>query len=81
VVRGDTIGWLHFLKRAGEHKLPIYTNLTEAELIELWQERSAVMEESGMDRKDADRAAYFDLRRLIGSVPVPQVIRDAVRLK
>jgi len=63
------------------NKPTVYKDLTDEELIFLWQERSAIMEiDGGLDRKTAERAAYFDLRRLIGSVPVPQVIRDAVRL-
>ena len=59
----------------------IYRNLTDAELIELWEERAAIMEfDGGMERKQAERAAYFDMRKLIGNVPVPKVIRDAVRV-
>ena len=60
--------------------MPIYNNLTDDEIIELWQERSAIMEDGGMTRELADRRAYFDLKTLVGNVPMPQVIRDAVRL-
>jgi len=45
-----------------------------------WQARIDDGARRSLPRKTAERAAYFDLRRLIGSVPVPQVIRDAVRL-
>ena len=61
--------------------MPIYENLTDDEIIELWLERSALMEfDGGLTREKADRAAYHDIRRLIGNVPVPKVIRDAVRV-
>lgn len=59
--------------------MPIYNNLTEDQIIEIWQERSSIMEENGMTRELADKRAYYDLRNLIGTVPVPKVIRDAVR--
>lgn len=62
--------------------MPIYNDLTDDEIIELWEERSAIMENDGeLSRELADRRAYFDIRNLIGNVPVPQVIRDDVRLK
>jgi len=60
----------------------IYNNLTAEEIIELWQERSAIMEiDGGLTREQADKRAYFDIRNLIGNVPVPEVIREAVRKK
>lgn len=69
--------------------------MTDADLIELWSERAAVLEFDGKTdaeltamnenarkwwRKDCERKAYFDLRRLVGNVPVPEVIRERVRL-
>lgn len=56
-------------------------NYTEVELIDLWQERSAIREyDGGLDRERAEEAAYYDVRRIVGQgVAMPEVIRDAVR--
>jgi hypothetical protein len=55
---------------------------TEEAIIELWNERAAIREhEGGLSRTAAERAAYFDLKRLV-PVPfvVPDVIKEAMRL-
>ena len=53
---------------------------TEAELIDLWEQIAAVREYDGeMSRQDAEHAAYFDWRVIVGNVPVPEVMRDRVR--
>jgi len=53
---------------------------TEDELIDLWEQIAAVREYDGeMTRKDAERAAYFDWRNIVGNVPVSEVMRDRVR--
>lgn len=55
--------------------------MTDSDLIELYEERVAIRIYDGeMPERLALRAAYFDLRRLVGNVPVPEVIRDRVRL-
>ena len=54
--------------------------LTEQELIELFEERAAIMEfEANMPRKQAERAAYFDWRKQFPGVVVPEEIRNKVR--
>lgn len=56
--------------------------MTEKDIIELWEERAAIREfDGGMRRDLAERAAYFDLRKLIGKFDVPDVIREKVRMK
>ena len=41
--------------------------MTDADILELWHERAAIMEyDAGMSRTEAERAAYFDLRRCYG---------------
>ena len=53
---------------------------TEDELIDLWEQIAAVREYDGeMTREDAERAAYFDWRAIVGNVPVPEMMRDRVR--
>ena len=54
---------------------------TEAELIELYDERAAIREhDGGMSREQAEEAAYYDLRRIVGQgVSVPVEIREKVR--
>jgi hypothetical protein len=53
----------------------------ESDIIELWEERAAIREfDGGMRRDLAERAAYFDLRRLLGKFVVPDAIREKVRL-
>ena len=61
----------------------IYTNLTDEQLLELFDERAAMREygNDGMERKDAEALAYKDLRELVGNVPIPAEIRDIVRKK
>ena len=62
--------------------MPIYTNLTDDQLLELFLERCAIREfDGGLDRKAAEAAAYKDLRELVGNVPIPAEIRDIVRKK
>lgn len=64
------------------YDMVIYIGLSDAEIVELWKERSSIMEhDGGLDRQTAERRAYEDIRKLIGNVPVPQEIRDAVRKK
>jgi len=55
---------------------------TEEAILELWNERAAIREyEGGLSRIAAERAAYFDLKRLV-PVPfeVPEVIKEKVRM-
>lgn len=54
---------------------------TEAELIELYEERAAIREhDGGMNRREAEQAAYWDWRRTVGpKIPAPQWIRDRAR--
>jgi len=51
---------------------------SEQELIELYEERAAIMEyEGGLERKEAEVKAYWDWRRNAGKgVVVPEVIRE-----
>jgi len=55
--------------------------VTEAELIELYEERAAIMEhDGGMTRGAAENAAYYEWRKVVGrEVVVPEVIRDKAR--
>ena len=50
---------------------------TEQGLIELYEERAAIMEYDGkMERRQAEQAAYWDWRKQVGKeVKVPEVIR------
>jgi len=50
---------------------------TEQELIEIFDERAAIREyDAGMSRSDAEKAAYFDWRKIVGKdVKVPDEIR------
>ena len=56
-------------------------NYTETELIELYEERAAIREhDGGMTREDAEEAAYYDWRRIVGQgVSVTDIIREKVR--
>lgn len=56
---------------------------TDEELVELWEERAAIREYDGqLPRKQAERAAYFDVRKIVGNkVPMPDVIRQAAEMK
>ena len=55
--------------------------MTEAELIEIYEERAAIMEfDGGMTREAAENAAYYEWRRTVGrEVVVPEAIRERVR--
>ena len=55
---------------------------TEQAILELWNERAAIREyEGGLSRTAAERAAYFDLKRLVpGTFVVPDVIKETMRL-
>jgi len=57
------------------------SDYTEAELIELWEERSAIREfDGGMRRDLAEQAAYWDVKNMLGrKVKMPEEIRDRVR--
>jgi hypothetical protein len=57
------------------------SNYTEADLIELWEERAAIREfDGGMTRDRAEQAAYWDVKNMLGrSVKMPESIRDRVR--
>ena len=67
---------------------------TDSELIELFDERAAVREFDGMTeaelgrmteaqrvahRRAAEQAAYWDLKKLVGSIKLPTVICDMAR--
>ena len=53
---------------------------TEDELIELYEERCAIMEhDGGLTREKAEKAAYWDWRKQVGNVVVPAVIRERAR--
>jgi len=55
-----------------------YTDYTEDELIELYEERAAIMElDGGLPRKEAERRAYWDWRKTVGyRTVVPVRIRE-----
>lgn len=53
---------------------------TPAELIELFNERAAVREyDGGMRRKEAEQAAYWDVKKLVGEVKLPREIFEVIR--
>jgi hypothetical protein len=55
--------------------------VTDEHILELWHERAAIMEhDGGLSRKEAERRAYWEIRKLIGKAPVPKEIRDAARV-
>ena len=55
--------------------------MSEQELVELFEERAAIMEyEGGLTRKQAERADYYDWRKQFPGVVVPEQIRSKVRL-
>ena len=56
---------------------------TEQDLIEMFEEMAAIREYDGqMPRQEAERAAYFDLRRLVGpSVPMPEWVMEKAKLR
>lgn len=55
--------------------------MNELDLIELYEERAAIREyDGGMTREQAEEAAYYDWRKLVGPrAKVPKVIREKVR--
>lgn len=55
---------------------------TETELIEIYEERAAIREyDGGMSRKEAERAAYFDWRKIVGrGIVAPEWIQERARL-
>ena len=55
--------------------------MTEAELIEIYEERAAIMHfDGGLSIEAAENAAYYEWRKTVGrEVVVPEVIRDRVR--
>ncbi len=68
--------------------------MTDAELIELYDERSAIREFDGMScfeldsmttaqrdlhRRAAEQAAYWDLRKLLGDFKIPEAIKAKAR--
>ena len=55
---------------------------TEQELIDLYEERAAIREyDGGMRRRDAERAAYFDWRVIVGhGVAAPEWIVERAKL-
>ena len=55
--------------------------MREEQILELWNERAAIMEfEANMTRTQAERAAYYDLRKVLGRFVVPDVIREKLKL-
>jgi len=54
---------------------------TEQELIELYEERAAIMQhDGGMTKEDSENAAYYEWRKTVGrGVAVPDVIREKVK--
>lgn len=57
-----------------------YATWTEAELIELYEEMAAIREyDGGMDRREAEQAAYWDLRKLVGRERVPESVMELGR--
>ena len=57
-----------------------YATWTETELIELYEEMAAIREfDGGMDSREAEQAAYWDLRKLVGRERVPESVRELGR--
>lgn len=57
-----------------------YATWTEAELIELYDEMAAIREyDGGMERREAEQAAYWELRKLVGRERVPESVRELGR--
>lgn len=52
--------------------------MTEEELVEIYEERAAIMEfDGGLSRMEAQRAAYSEWRKIVGSkVKVPKQIQE-----
>lgn len=58
----------------------VMADYTPAELIELFNERAAVREyDGGMRRKEAEQAAYWDVKKLVGEVKLPREIFEVIR--
>lgn len=59
-----------------------YSDWTEQELIELFEEQAAIREYcGGMERQAAERAAYFDWRKIAGRrIVAPEWIQKKARL-
>lgn len=56
------------------------TDWTEAELIELYDEMAAIREyDGGMERREAEQAAYWEFRRLVGRERVPKSVSELGR--
>lgn len=54
-----------------------YHDWTEAELIELYEEMAAIREyDGGMSRREAEQAAYWELRKLVGREMVPKAVAE-----
>lgn len=60
-----------------------YSTYTERELIELYEERASIRQyDGGMTRIAAEKAAYWDWRRIVGpGVSAPEYIRKMARGK
>lgn len=57
-----------------------YATWTEAELIDLYEEMAAIREyDGGKGRREAEQAAYWDLRKLVGREMVPESVRELGR--
>ena len=54
---------------------------TEQELIELYEERAAIMQyDGGLSKEAAENAAYYEWRKTVGrGAVVPDVIREKVK--
>lgn len=57
--------------------------MSEDDLIEIYEERAAVREhDGGMSRQEAERAAYWDWRKIVGrNVAAPQWIVERAQLR
>ena len=54
---------------------------TEQDIIERWEEIASIREfDGGMTRTQAERAAYYDLKRVLGRFNVPKEIREKLKL-
>lgn len=60
----------------------IFKHQVETELIEIYEERAAIREyDGGLPRPEAERAAYFDWRRIVGrGIAAPDYIIERARL-
>jgi hypothetical protein len=55
-------------------------NWTERDLIELYEERAAILEhDAKLSRKEAEKQAYWQWRQLVGQgVPAPKRVQEIV---